>query len=77
MEIADEITEEGIQCGCPLNNLAQEMASVGEGFRFQVGEVYRSWRESIESAFLKGQEKRICKKRSKCSKRGYHDYCLS
>ena len=28
-----EITEEDIQCGCPLNNLAQEMAPIDEGFR--------------------------------------------
>ncbi len=62
MKIGGEITEEDIQCGCPLNNLAQEMAPIDEGFRFRVEEVYRSWREGIESAFVKGQEKGFVKK---------------
>ena len=62
MKIGGEITEEDIQCGCPLNNLAQEMAPIDESFRFRVEEVYRSWREGIESAFVKGQEKGFVKK---------------
>ncbi len=56
MQSGEEITEEDIQCGCPLNNLAQEMAPVDEGFRSRVEAVYRSWRKGIESALLKGQE---------------------
>jgi len=57
MQSGNEITEEDIQCGCPLNNLAQEMAPVDEGFRSRVEAVYRSWRKGIESALSKGQEK--------------------
>lgn len=57
-----EITEEDIQCGCPLNNLAQEMAPVDEGFRSRVELVYRSWRKGIESALRNGQEKGFVKK---------------
>ena len=52
-----EITEEDIQCGCPLNNLAQEMAPVDEGFRSRVEAIYQMWREGIEQAFKNGQEK--------------------
>ena len=62
MESGREITEEDIQSGCPLNNLAQEMAPIDEGFRFRVEGVYRSWRKGIESALLKGQEKGFVKK---------------
>lgn len=56
MQTGSEITEEDIQCGCPLNNLAQEMAPKDEGFRLRIEAVYRSWRKGIESALLKGQE---------------------
>lgn len=61
MQSGEEITEENIQCGCPLNNLAQEMAPIDEGFRSRVEAVYRSWRKGIESALLKGQEKGFVK----------------
>ena len=56
MQAGSEITEDDIQCGCPLNNLAQEMAPKDEGFRSRVEAVYRAWRKGIEKAFLKGQE---------------------
>ncbi|QMU61732.1 MAG: TetR family transcriptional regulator [Gammaproteobacteria bacterium] len=62
MQTGGEITEEDIQCGCPLNNLAQEMAPIDEGFRSRVEAVYRSWRKGIESALLIGQEKGFVKK---------------
>jgi len=63
MQSGGEITEEDIQCGCPLNNLAQEMAPIDEGFRSRVEAVYRSWRKGIENALLKGQEKGFVKKK--------------
>jgi len=56
MLTGQEITEEDIHCGCPLNNLAQEMAPIDEGFRSRVEDVYRSWRKGTERAFVKGQE---------------------
>jgi AcrR family transcriptional regulator len=40
--------------GCPLNNLAQEMSPLDEGFRKRIEKVYTAWRESIESAFARG-----------------------
>jgi len=57
IQSGQEISEEDIQCGCPLNNLAQEMAPVDEGFRARVEAVYRSWRKGIEKALEKGQAK--------------------
>ena len=62
LQSGGEITEEDIQCGCPLNNLAQEMAPIDEGFRSRVEAVYRSWRKGIEKALLSGQEKGFVKK---------------
>jgi len=40
--------------GCPLNNLAQEMSPLDEGFRIRIEKVYSAWRESLESAFARG-----------------------
>ena len=33
---ADDVSCEDIICGCPLNNLCQEMANVDEGFRLRI-----------------------------------------
>ena len=62
MQTGGEITEEDIQCGCPLNNLAQEMAPIDEGFRLRIEAVYDSWRLGIESALSKGQENGFVRK---------------
>jgi AcrR family transcriptional regulator len=40
--------------GCPLNNLAQELSPLDEGFRKRIEGVYTAWRESIEAAFARG-----------------------
>lgn len=57
IQSGDEITEEDIQFGCPLNNLAQEMAPVDEGFRSRVEAIYSAWRKGIEQALENGQNK--------------------
>lgn len=62
MQMGGDITEEDIQCGCPLNNLAQEMAPIDEGFRLRIEDVYSAWRQGIESALLKGQKSGVVKK---------------
>ncbi|MEK9673416.1 MAG: TetR/AcrR family transcriptional regulator [Rhodospirillaceae bacterium] len=41
--------------GCPLNNLAQEMAPVDQGFRQRIEELYRSWRRRLSRALTRGQ----------------------
>jgi len=40
--------------GCPLNNLAQEMSPLDEGFRKRIEKVYAMWRECIADAFERG-----------------------
>jgi TetR/AcrR family transcriptional regulator, transcriptional repressor for nem operon len=40
--------------GCPLNNLAQEMSPLDEGFRRRLERVYSAWREGLESALARG-----------------------
>lgn len=50
-----QLSPEELILGCPLNNLAQEMSSLDEGFRLRVGEIYRKWQQGVEQALLRGQ----------------------
>ncbi len=45
-----------IQLGCPLGNLAQEMAPIDEGFRQRLNQIYELWHGAIESAVIKAQQ---------------------
>jgi AcrR family transcriptional regulator len=40
--------------GCPLNNLAQEMSPLDEGFRSRIERLYESWRETFAAALAEG-----------------------
>ena len=42
--------------GCPLNNLAQEMSPLDEGFRKRVESVFNAWREGIAATLRRGQQ---------------------
>lgn len=42
--------------GCPLNNLAQEMAGVDEGFRERVMKLFELWHSGFADAFRRGQK---------------------
>ena len=48
--------EGGVELGCPLNNLAQEMSRLDAGFRKRIENNYRLWRESIAAALTRGQK---------------------
>lgn len=61
-QAGQDISSGDIECGCPLNNLAQEMAPVDEGFRSRIEAVYELWRKGIETAFKRGQDKGLVKK---------------
>jgi AcrR family transcriptional regulator len=49
---------EAVTQGCPLNNLAQEMSPLDEGFRIRVNRVFQTWSrclvEALESGKLHG-----------------------
>jgi AcrR family transcriptional regulator len=51
-----EKLREACEFGCPLNNLAQEMSSVDEGFREKIHRIYRLWRDGFADALRRGQE---------------------
>ena len=49
-------TLKDIQLGCPLGNLAQEMAPIDEGFRQRLNRIYGLWYDAIEQAVAKAQK---------------------
>jgi TetR/AcrR family transcriptional repressor of nem operon len=51
----DQLREEQVVHGCPLNNLSQEMSGVDEEFRARLVDVYDQWHESLRKALARGQ----------------------
>lgn len=54
--ICEESTPETCACGCPLNNLNQEMSPEDEGFRLRIGKVIDELQLGIAEALRRGQE---------------------
>ncbi len=52
---SESIRPEDVRGGCPLNNLAQEMSPLDEGFRKRLARVFQAWQEGIASALREGQ----------------------
>ncbi|MCG8379290.1 MAG: TetR/AcrR family transcriptional regulator [Proteobacteria bacterium] len=53
--------DENICLGCPLNNLAQEMSPIDEGFRERINAIFDRWRSAIADGLSKGQADGIVK----------------
>ncbi len=47
---------DSISRGCPINNLAQEMSPIDEGFRLCLRTVITDWQKGIEQALRLGQQ---------------------
>ncbi len=45
------------ELGCPLNNLAQEMSPLDEGFRLRLDRIFQAWHDGLLQALKKGQAK--------------------
>ena len=54
-DIGGKLDAQDVCLGCPLNNLAQEMSPIDEGFRQRLDHVYRLWRQGISEALARGQ----------------------
>ncbi len=52
--VKEDVENRRLKHGCPLNNLAQEMSPLDEGFRKRIEKVYSEWRECLEAAFARG-----------------------
>jgi AcrR family transcriptional regulator len=46
---------EALQVGCPVNNLANEMSPIDEGFRQRIEQVFQDWRGIIARMIEQGQ----------------------
>jgi AcrR family transcriptional regulator len=53
---ADDFVNGGIELGCPLNNLTQEMAPLDEGFRTRVANTFEFWTEAYVNALTRAQD---------------------
>jgi AcrR family transcriptional regulator len=42
--------------GCPLNNVAQEMSPLDEGFRKRIDHLYATWRKTYAAALAEGMK---------------------
>lgn len=54
-DTGEQMTEEDVHLGCPLNNLAQEMSPIDEGFRSRIETIYIEWQGAIEDACERGK----------------------
>lgn len=52
--VAEDIASGHYVQGCPLNNLAQEMSPLDEGFHARIDALYDSWRAQIAEALTVG-----------------------
>jgi TetR/AcrR family transcriptional regulator, transcriptional repressor for nem operon len=50
---------EDFECGCPLNNLAQEMSPLDEGFRTRLAKIFADWHGGIAGALRTGQKRGV------------------
>jgi len=51
------VKSEHVRGGCPLNNLAQEMSPLDEGFRKRLAKVFSDWLDGVASALRDGQKR--------------------
>lgn len=57
-----------VTLGCPMNNLAQEMSPLDEGFRTRLDLLYQEWRGSIQAALERTQQAGDIRPDVDCSK---------
>jgi AcrR family transcriptional regulator len=55
MQVGEHYQCDEITLGCPLNNLAQEMSAIDDGFRQRIDTLYKRWQDSIEILLTRGQ----------------------
>ena len=58
----ESVRPEDVRGGCPLNNLAQEMSPLDEGFRKRLAMVFQAWREGVATALKQGQVRGIVRR---------------
>lgn len=56
VNLIENMTEDILQKGCPLNNMIQEMSPQKEAFRTRLNRIYEMWFAALETVLRKGQE---------------------
>jgi TetR/AcrR family transcriptional repressor of nem operon len=56
---SSSMTPDHLRGGCPLNNLAQEMSPLDEGFRKRIDAVFTLWHDAVAGALRNGQKRRL------------------
>jgi len=56
LKAGDQMTEEDVRLGCPLNNLSLEMSPIDEGFRERINAIFAEWQNAIEQACERGKK---------------------
>ncbi|HED35819.1 MAG TPA: TetR/AcrR family transcriptional regulator [Gammaproteobacteria bacterium] len=54
--LGERITPTMREHGCPLNNLAQEMACLDEGFQKRIAKLFSDWIDAFQAMLVKGQQ---------------------
>lgn len=57
-----ERSERALECGCPFNNLINEMSPVDEGFRKRLQGLLDDWRNGTARALRQGQQRGTVRK---------------
>ncbi|MDX8393606.1 MAG: TetR/AcrR family transcriptional regulator [Mariprofundales bacterium] len=52
----NDMTGHCLERGCPLNNLAQEMSPIDEGFRLRINQIMVQWQTGIAQALQRGKK---------------------
>ena len=55
-DLSPEDVQMACECGCPLNNLTQELSGSDEDFREHLNALCEAWRQGILDALIRGQE---------------------
>lgn len=48
---------ERLTCGCPINNLAQKMSPLNEGFRQRIEQICAGWHRRLHNALAGAQQR--------------------
>ena len=58
-EMGENISDEEIALGCPLNNLSQEMSALDEGFNARLCNIFNHWIEQVSDSIQRGKAQGI------------------
>ena len=58
-QLTRQRTETALECGCPFNNLINEMSPVDEGFRKRLQSILEDWREGVALGIRQGQARGV------------------